>query len=67
MGDEKSERPCVAKRLQSSKKEMFAIYLGTKGPLTRIADAKGRSVNVFFYKDRLLGKWTPKDRFKHAT
>ena len=45
-----AKRPCVAKRLQSSKKVMFAIFVGTKGPVTQIAVPYFRSVNAFFYK-----------------
>ena len=51
-----AKRPCVAKRLQSSKKVMFAIFFGTNGPVTQIAVPKGRSVNAFFYKNRVLKK-----------
>lgn len=51
-----AKRPCVAKRLQSSKKVMFAIFFGTKGPVTQVAVPKGRSVNAFFYKNRVLKK-----------
>ena len=33
--------PCVAKRLQSSKKVMFAIFWGTKEPVTQIVVSLG--------------------------
>ena len=57
MGDEKcTKRPCVAKRLQSSKKVMFAIFFGTKGPVAQIAVPKGGSVTAIFYKNRVLKK-----------
>ena len=51
-----AKRPCVAKRLQSSKKVMFAIFFWTKGPVAQIAVPKGRSVTAIFYKNRVLKK-----------
>ena len=44
----------MAKNLQSSKKIMFAILFGTKGPVTQISVPKERSVNAIFYKNLVL-------------
>lgn len=45
-----ARRPCVAKRLQSSRKVMYAVFFTPNGPMTQDAVPKGRSVTGLFYK-----------------
>lgn len=51
-----AKRPCVAKRLQSTKKVMYAIFFSPSGPVAQVAVTKGRSVTGFFYKNVALKK-----------
>lgn len=51
-----AKRPCVAKRLQSAKKVMYAIFFTPSGPVVQVAVPKGRSVTGLFYKNHILKK-----------
>ena len=51
-----AKRPCVAKRLQSTKKVMYAIFFTPNGPAMQVAVPKGCSVSGLFYKRRILKK-----------
>jgi hypothetical protein len=49
-------RPCVAKRTISSKKELYAIFFNSSGPVIPFPCPKGCSVTGHFYKHTVLKK-----------
>ena len=51
-----TRRPCIAKRLTSSKKIMYAMFFGIHGLVTKVAVPKNRSVTAKFYKKHVLTK-----------
>lgn len=51
-----ARRPCIAKRLQSSKKVMYAIFFTPYATIAQVAVPKGRSVTGLTYKNCILKK-----------
>ena len=51
-----AKRPCVAKRLQSKKKVMYAVFFTPNGPVMQVVVPKGCSITGLFYKRRILKK-----------
>ena len=48
------KRPCIARRVQSAKKVLYAIFFDIKGHVLQIAVPKGRGITGKFYKNCVL-------------
>ncbi|XP_060594912.1 histone-lysine N-methyltransferase SETMAR-like [Ruditapes philippinarum] len=51
-----TRRPCIAKRMTSTKKVMYAMFFGIHGVVTQVPIPKGRTVTAKFYKRIVLNK-----------
>ena len=51
-----ARRPSIAKRIQTLKKVLYAIFFTNKGPAIQIPVPKGRTVTGKFYKNAVLRK-----------
>ena len=51
-----ARRPVIAKRTNSVKKVMLAVFFDINGPIVQISVPRGRTVTGTFYKRKLLGK-----------
>ena len=56
MGNQRRQRPCIAKRIMSIKKVMYVLIFTNQGPAIQIAVPKGKSVNARFNKSNVLHK-----------
>ena len=50
------KRPCIARRVQSAKKVLYAIFFDIKGHVIQIVVPKGRGITGKFYKNCVLKK-----------
>ena len=49
-----AKRPCIAKRMTSVKKVMYAIFFTTKGLAIQVPVPKGKSMNARFTRKKFL-------------
>lgn len=54
--DQNRNRPIIAKRSQSAKKVLYAIFFNCHGPVVQVATPSGRSITGTFYKNNVLKK-----------
>ena len=50
------KRPCIAKRIISSKKMLYALFLNSSGPVVQVPCPSGHTVTGRFYKNSVLKK-----------
>ena len=50
------KRPCIAKRIISSKKMLYAIFFNSSGPVVQVPCPSGHTVTGQFYKNSVLKK-----------
>ena len=49
-------RPVIAKRSQSAKKVLYAVFFNSSGPVLQVAAPSGHSITGTFYKNNVLKK-----------
>ena len=52
-----ARRPCIAKRITSVKKVMYAIFFTPNGLAIQVSIPKGKSMNTRFYRNKVLRKF----------
>ena len=52
-----TRRPCIAKRITSVKKVMYAIVFTPNGLAIQVSIPKGKSMNTRFYRNKVLRKF----------
>ena len=55
-GSEKIKNTCIAKRIISSKKMLYAIFFNSRGPVVQVPCPSGHTVTDRFYKNSVLKK-----------
>ena len=57
MAYQNARRPCIAKRITSVKKIMYAICFTPNGLAIQVFIPKGKSMNTRFYRNKVLRKF----------